>query len=335
LGWQSAEGTWHRHRKVFGKRREADAHAARTRLEMAHGTFGVKVKRAPTVADVAPRFLEWSEQHNKPSSVAAKDVALRVHLLPALGHLRLDAVELRAEVGALTEKMLGEGLSPKTVNNTVAVLRKLLNLAAEDWGHIQQAPKLMKKLRHHQPKADFLDVEEANRLLAAAEPAWRTFLLVALRTGLRVGELLGLQWKDVDSKLGQLLVRRTRWRGQELLPKNGRERVVPLTRDALAALIAHRHLRGPHVFCHEDGKPFAHWEVEEVVPDACKAAGVKRLTNHGLRHTFASNLVQQGVHLVVGKDLLGLQSLGMVLRYAHLAESATRDAVQLLDSGSR
>ena len=99
-------------------------------------------------------------------------------------------------------------------------------------------------------------------MVAATAPEWRTFVLLALRTGLRVGELLGLRWTDVDTTHGQLRVRRTRWRGQEVLPKGGRERVVPLTREALAALKAHRHLRSPHVFCHDDGRPFTHSEVK-------------------------------------------------------------------------
>ena len=130
---------------------------------------------------------------------------------------------------------------------------------------------------------------------------------------------------------GQLRIRATRWKDREDTPKGGRERIVPLSRDALSALKAHRHLR-TYVFDHKDGRPFSHSEVKSVVPRACRAAGLgKRLTTHGLRHTFASHLVMRGTALLVVKELLGHADLSMVLRYAHLAPNITREAIQVLD----
>ncbi|MGO8967953.1 MAG: tyrosine-type recombinase/integrase [Myxococcaceae bacterium] len=336
VGWQvdvkwrvPGTTTVQRHRRVLRTRRDAEAHERHVRKQMAEGMYGVEVKEALTVAEFAPRFLEWSRLHNKPSTVAAKEVALRVHLLPGLGGVNLDAAELRAEVESYKQRTLAAGLSAKSVNNTLAVLGKLLSLAAE-WGLVQHTPRVP-RLRAEKPDFAFLDFDEAEHLVAAAECQWRTWLLVLLRTGLRVGEALALKWRDVDLAAGQLRIRATRWQHQEHSPKGNRERVVPLSGDALAALKAYRHLR-TYVFDHEDGRPYTHSEVKEVVPRACAAARLgKRVTTHGLRHTFASHCVMRGASLLEVKELLGYADLSMVLRYAHLAPSRLRDAVQVLD----
>lgn len=283
----------------------------------------------PTLAAFEARFVAYSENNNKPSTVYAKKWVLRKYLIPAFGETRLDEIgpdEIEAYKTARTK----DGLSRKSVNNHLAVLAKLLHLAAE-WRKGLEAPKV-KLFRIEPAPTRYLTFEETSRFLAAVPTEWRTFALVALKTGLRVGELLALKWEDLDLAAGRLNVQRTLWQGHEHTPKGGRTREVPLSDEALVALRAHRHLRGPYVFCDGAGKRLTHSMVKAIVPTACARAGLaKRLTTHDLRHTFASQLVMRGVALKAVQELLGHATIEMTMRYAHLSPDVKRDAVNLLD----
>ncbi len=258
---------------------------------------------------------------------------LKLHLSPFFGSRKLAEIG-PAEIEAFKAKKLAEGQSKRSINNHLTALRKVLSLAAE-WNEIPKAPKVkgFKVKNEYITEEQFLTFDEAERIVRAAAPEWRTFIVVALKTGLRVGELLALKWEDVDLVAGQLVVRRTLWQHQEGPPKGGRNRKVPLSDEAVTALKTHRHLRGPYVFCDDAGKRLSHSMVKDVVPSTCRKAQLaKRLTTHGLRHTFASHLVMRGVSLMAVKELLGHESIEMTLRYSHLSPDVKRDAVKLLDA---
>ena len=289
-------------------------------------------KEVMTVSEFQESFLTYSKTNNKPSTVAAKLVALRVHLVPFFGAMKLDAIG-PAEVERFKAAKLDEDLEKKSINNHLAVLRKLLNLAVE-WGALDRAPRVRAFRGKPQliSEDEYLTFDEADRLVRAAEPGWRPFLVVGLKTGLRVGELLALKWQDIDLVAGHLVVRRTLWRDQEGPPKGGTNRKVDLSDEAQATLKSHSHLKGPYVFCAASGARLTHSMVKDVVPSACRRAGLgTRITTHGLRHTFASHLVMLGASLKAVQELLGHESIEMTLRYSHLTPDVKREAVRLLD----
>ncbi len=307
---------------------ERAAHVVRASVAPTH----VAKKEVPTVSEFQDHFLTFSKTNNKPSTVAAKVGLLKVHLIPFFGAMKMDAIG-PADVERYKATKLAEDQEKKSINNHLTALRKLLNLAVE-WGAMDRAPKV----RGFNLKSDyvsedhFLTFEETDRFLAAADLNWRPFLVVALKTGLRVGELLGLKWQDIDLVAGHLIVRRTLWRDQEGPPKGGSNRKVPLSDVAVATLKAYRHLKGPYVFCDPSGARLTHSMLKDVVPNACRRAGLgKRITTHGLRHTFASHLVMRGASLKAVQELLGHESIEMTLRYAHLTPDVKREAVRLLD----
>jgi integrase len=186
-------------------------------------------------------------------------------------------------------------------------------------------------LKAPRPEFDFLDFEEAERLVAKADGEWQAMILTALRTGMRQGELLALRWDDVDLVAGRITVRQNLVRGVIGTPKSGKGREIPLSNDAVRALKAQRHLRGEVVFCNDDGDYFKKNECKHPLWRACKRAGLRRIGWHVLRHTFASHLVMKGVPIKVVQELLGHATIEMTMRYAHLSPEVARDAVNVLD----
>lgn len=311
-------------------RREAEAWEREVRRRLADGTYETtnERKEVPTLEAFAGEFMRsYVAANNKPSEEQTKRSSLRNHLVPALGHLRLDQIGAR-QIEEFKAKSL-ERVSKKTVNNLLTVLRRMLVVAVE-WGVIVQIPRI-KWLKCPQPEFDFLTFEEADRLVAAAEDEWRTMIVVALRTGLRQGELLALRWDDVDLAAGRLIVRRNLVRGNLGTPKSGRNREVPLSDGTIRALKAHRHLRSELVFCQPSGEILNKEKCKHPIWRACKRAGLRRLGWHVCRHSFASHLAMRGVPLKVVQELLGHSTIQMTMRYAHLAPVVKRDAVALLD----
>lgn len=334
IDFQHADGRRERVRKVspVKTRRGAEQYERDLRQALLNGTYGQEVKVIPTLSEFEERFLAYADNNNRPSEQYRKRGTLKNHLVPAFGSTRLDRIG-PAEIEMYKTRKLKEGLLAKSVNNHLAVLRKLLNLAFE-WREIPSVPKV-RAMKVPEKDFQFFTFEEAERFLYVASEEWKPFLVVALKTGLRVGELLALKWEDVDLVAGRLVVRRTLWNGREGPPKGGKTREVPLSDQAMATLKAHRHLKGPYVFCDETGARLTHSKVKNVVPRTCTAAGLsKRLTTHDLRHTFASHLVMRGVTLLAVKELLGHATIDMTMRYAHLSPDVKRDSVQVLDMKS-
>ena len=178
---------------------------------------------------------------------------------------------------------------------------------------------------------DFLTFEEADRLMAAAEGEWRAMITLALKTGLRQGELLALSWDDVDLVAGRLVVSRNLSRGEITTPKSGKSREIPLGDDVLASLRRHRHLRGEFVFCKADGSMLTKGETKHPLKRACKRAGLRQIGWHVLRHTFASHLVMRKAPIKAVQELMGHSTVTMTERYAHLSPDVRKDAVHLLD----
>jgi integrase len=332
VNYEQPDGHIERVRKVspVQTRRGAEQHERSIRQALVDGSFGRKEKQpTATLAEFWQDFFDnYVLTENKRSEHAAKEVIWRNHIEPHFGRLRLDQVNAE-HVARYKAAKLKADYDRKCITNQLAVLRRMLAVALE-WGRLEHTPFAKWQLRALAPPFDFLTFDEARRLVEGLEGIWRTMTLVALRTGLRHGELLGLRWQDVDLVAGRLMVRQALSRQYIDTPKNGRSREVPLSDEAIRVLKAHRHLRGELVFCDVAGRLLTRDACRWPLWGACKRAGLRLIGWHTLRHTFASHLVMRGAPLKAVQELLGHSDITMTMRYAHLSPDARRDAVQLL-----
>jgi integrase len=196
--------------------------------------------------ELARSYLDAAQPPSKPSTLQAKADLLRLHILPALGERPVDAID-DATVAALAERKLADGARPKTVNNILSCLRQVLAFGAER-DLVAELPRFPWHAKQKAVPRPGLLEDDAKRLVEAAEPGWQAMIALAL-AGLRLGELLGLRWADVDLAKRRVAIRRSLVRGIAGLPERGRPRRIALDEQAVAALRAHRHDRGRQVFC--------------------------------------------------------------------------------------
>ena len=325
-------------RKVYGSRRDAQTWVNEIRNAAKKGTL--VVPDAALEDDTTPKPLpfaetawEWwntyAKANNKPSEVKAKEVILRLHLIPFFGNQDIRSLRALDLERFKASKQLD--VSPKTVNNMIICLKKLMNSLVE-WEMLEKNPfGRVRKLRAMEFEWDFLTREESDALLQASDPRWRPFFAAAVWTGLRLGELLALRWDDINWRNDKLFVRRAIHRGIVGTPKSGKPREVPMN-SKLALMLRELKLKSTCelVFASENNTFLDPSNIKRPYSKALRDAGLRSLRFHDLRHSFASQLVSAGVTLKVVQELLGHQSIQMTLRYAHLAPGVTKTAVEAL-----
>ena len=145
--------------------------------------------------------------------------------------------------------------APKTVNNVLTVLSVLLKKAVE-WSVIEHVPCMIRLVKAPKVSMGFYEFDQYEHLIEAAKrtgPDAHVVVLLGGEAGLRCGEMIGLEWDDVDFAKRQLCVQRSEWRGHVTVPKGGRLRHVPMTTRLTTALREHHHLRSPRVLCQGNG----------------------------------------------------------------------------------
>lgn len=294
-------------------------------------------EREQKFKDFARKWFEvYVKPNNKHSEIKNKEYALRRRLVPFFGEIQIDKIttlHVNEYVAQRTKERTRNRKPPcnKTINNELIILGTCLR-TAQEWYDLPKIPKL-KKLKAPPSRFDFLSQEESAFLLQQLSGVWYDIVLAGLDTGLRRGELEGLQWSDINWHNKTLTVRHSWCETQKALtsPKSNRERHISLT-NRVCEILARRRKESGFVFLNEQGKKIESKRINDRLSGACKKIGLRRITCHVLRHTFASHLAMAGVSMQKIQELLGHESIQTTMRYAHLAPSSSREAISVLEA---
>jgi integrase len=363
-GWQGSidlgvVGGKRRRKTVYGStQREVLSKLAEIRRTIDAG-MSVGTGRAMTLGTYLEAWLHDAMPTTVRVSTAASYRSLtRQHLIPGLGHHRLDrltAVHIRTFLKSKSEEVsrrTGRPLSARTLQYLHAVLRLALEQAKRDDLVARNVAGLVAGPKVQRPEIKALNAEEARQLLAeAAIDRLHALWLLVLAVGLRRGEALALRWEDVDLERGHLQVRATLQRVggrlvRDAMPKTkASRRSLPLPALAVEALAAHRARQvlereaAPAwadealVFTTRIGTPIEPRNCLRDFHGLCDRAGVRRVRIHDLRHAAASFMLLQGIDLRVVMGTLGHSRLATTSDlYTHLLEPVQQAAAQRMDT---
>ena len=320
-------------RKDFSLRRDAEAYLgkilAAKREGRYHDVFDVKRENLVTFNELAARYRENFENQRAFKTLKRYFlVTLCEHFgerqLSQITYLDLETYRNRRQA---TPTRAGKPRTEATVNREMSLMRHMLNKAVE-WGMLTASPldrgkRLMLQESNHRLR--FLTEDEIARLVKASAPHLAPIILTAIHTGMRRGEILGLKWEQI--RHGFIYLTET---------KTGKARQIPIN-DQVARVFKElrqkNQFKSPYVFLNPEGERL--YGVQRSFAGACRRAGIEQFRFHDLRHTFASQLVMNGVSLKAVQELLGHSDLKMTMRYAHLSQAHLKDAVAVLNKLGR
>lgn len=323
----------YRKRSPENTRTGALAFEATLRHKLAHGLPISKVINEEQQQTFEQFARQWLEQYvatnNKPSEQRNRRYILTSTLIPFFGGKRLQEITART-IEQYKAAKAKEGVSNKTVKNHLTILNRCL-ATGYDWLALSGEPPKIKWPKCEPREMDFLSFGECELLLASAQGLDHEMVLTAVRTGMRQGELKGLQWSAINWENRSIAVRHSLDTYTKALvsPKSNRIRHLPMDADVYEVLFRRKRDTG-YVFSDEDGRPFFYNRLNIRLGKVCTRAGLRRIGWHTLRHTFASHLAMRGVPLTAVKELLGHASIMTTMRYSHLAPSTLRSAIEVL-----
>lgn len=218
----------------------------------------------------------------------------------------------------------GKPRTPATINRYLAALSHVFTIAVREWGWVEDNPlRKVSKIKEPRGRVRFLSDDERERFLKACKESESEYLylivVLALSTGARRMEIIGLKWPNVDLTRCVITLHET---------KNGERRVLPLVGYALELMKEHAKVRKigcDYVFPSHNLKSSI--DIRTPWATALKRAGIEDFRFHDLRHSAASYLAMNGASLAEIAEVLGHKSLSMVKRYAHLSEAHTSKVV--------
>jgi integrase len=369
---QDANGTW-----AFvcdigidpttGKRKQAHRRGFPTRkaAQEAMDDLRVSARRGSYVAPTRQTFAEFADEWRaavrirlEPSTLESYERNLRVHIVPAIGGLQLQAIDA-PRLSALYANLLTSGrkdgkpggLSPRTVRYLHTLCHRMFADAVR-WNRLIVNPAD----RAEPPSASSAKPPEmrvwdaftlTTFLERVSDDRYYTPFLLLATTGMRRGEALGLRWSDVDLEAGRVAIRQTVTAVDHKIviasrTKTGKARNIELDAGTLAALRSWRKLQAEErllmgagyqeyglVFCHPDGRPYHPERFTREFDRRVERFDLARIRLHDLRHTWATLALSAGVPAKVVSERLGHSSIAITLdTYSHVLPAMQSDAAE-------
>ena len=350
IGYRGSYFTPDGKRRYVSAKKKSDAERA-LRQAMTDADRGLVFEAGiVTLEDYLNRWLTDSVKDTvRRSTFAQYKSVVNRHLVPALGRLKLKALS-PAHVRGLYREKLDSGLAPRTVQYIHTTLHKALKQAVMDGLIPRNVTEAVKAPQAHKKEVKPLTPSQVKALLSAASgDRLEALYTVAIHTGLRRSELLGLKWTDVDFDAGTLAVQRSLDKDGTFNPpkRNKSRRTVKLTSQAKEALKSHRVRQNEErlrlsslwedhglVFPNQVGKPMNadnlyHREFKPLL----KKAGLSGFTFHSLRHTCATLLVTKNVYPKIIQEMLGHATISQTMdTYSHLMPGMQDAAATAMES---
>jgi integrase len=304
-----------------------------------------------TVADLLQAWLPSMRPRIRHSTWRRYGQLIACHILPAVGRMSLARLS-PLDVQRMVNRVLDAGLSPTTAHHTHAVLRRALRDAVVAELVSRNVAALVKPPPMAFHEMQTLDPDQVRAFLSAATgDRWEALWLLAVTSGMRQGELLGLRWSDVDMDQGVLHVTGNLSRGSTGLevtrPKTHRSRrPIRLSQLATDALRRHKATQAAErlqagaawqdhqlVFCRPTGRPLtAAWLVRGRFQPLLKRAGLPLIRFHDLRHTAATVWFRSGVNPKVVQETLGHSRVAITLdTYSHMIPDLQVETARVMD----
>lgn len=308
-------------KKVGPDKTLAELAMAKIRTQMAENKYlDIKKENNIKFVDFAEEYLNLhAKRFVKSFNISGRNNVMQ--LVRHFGGKCLHEITVK-DVDEFKTRRLAE-VTPATVNRQLACLKSMFNRAIE-WERFDGKNPVckVKMLKENNERCEYLEVDEMRRFIAACPDYFRPIAIVALNTGMRRSEILGLKWKDVNFTNSTIYIRQA---------KSGEGRTVRMGRVVSDALIAVRkNPKSEYIFTKKDGT--RRFDLRKPFTKALENAGIDRpFRFHDLRHTCASHLAMRGYDIYGIKEYLGHKSLEMTMRYSHLSPTHQQKMASTFD----